>query len=217
MPRIQASTVAEHRAQQHRAILDAARSLLAEGATEAPSLAAVATRTGLARSSVYQYFGSKEELLRAVIADAGPRWSAHVRARMDEATGPVERVLAYVEANVELVASGEHAVFRGLAAAMGGGDHSEQTAHADLAAESEDADDLHRQQARPLVSALEELGDPDPARTSELVQAVLFTATRNVEAGDEADAALDPVLRMLRPFLERLAVVEATEPVGAPS
>ena len=53
MPRITAPTVAEHHAKQRRALLDAARDLLAETGAE-PSMAAVARRAGLARSSIYQ-------------------------------------------------------------------------------------------------------------------------------------------------------------------
>lgn len=190
MPRITASTVLEHRAQQERAILDAARSLLAEGATEAPTLAAVAARTGLARSSVYQYFDSKEDLLRAVIQDAVPRWSAHVDARMRAAGTPAARILAYVEANVELVASGEHAVFRGIAAATAG----------DIAVIT--PSEMHREQQRPLVAALVDLGDPEAEATADLVQAVLYRASRDVEGGGDGETALGPVRRLLSPYLE---------------
>ncbi|MFC7759986.1 TetR/AcrR family transcriptional regulator [Catellatospora bangladeshensis] len=120
MPRIQAATVAEHRSLQRRALLDAARDILASGAPEAPSLSAVAQRAGLARPSVYQYFRSREDLLEAVIADMFPRWSAFVGERMDGAPGAAEQVLAYADANLELVAQGEHAVMRGLAMAAPG-------------------------------------------------------------------------------------------------
>ncbi|HEY3478988.1 MAG TPA: helix-turn-helix domain-containing protein, partial [Streptomyces sp.] len=48
--------MAEHRTMQRRALLDAARSLLTEGGTEALTFPALAERTGLARSSVYEYF-----------------------------------------------------------------------------------------------------------------------------------------------------------------
>ena len=110
MPRISAATVAEHRAQQEAAILDAARALLAEGRAEVPSLAEVARRTGLARPSIYQYFSSREALLDAVIADMFPRWSAYVTGRMAGESAPGARAMAYVEANLHLVARGDHAI-----------------------------------------------------------------------------------------------------------
>ena len=52
MPKISAATVVEHRAAQRRALLDAARDLIAEAPDRVPSLADVAVRAGLARSSV---------------------------------------------------------------------------------------------------------------------------------------------------------------------
>ncbi len=114
MPRIQAPTVAEHRAAQHRALLDAARQILAETGRP-PTLARVAARAGLARPSLYQYFRSAEDLLNAVVQDVFPRWSARVTAAMDAATTPADRVLAYVLTNFELITEGEHALATVLA------------------------------------------------------------------------------------------------------
>lgn len=115
MPKISAATVAEHRATQLRALLDAAHALLTESPERPPSLGEVAARAGLARSSVYHYFRSREDLLRAVVEDMFPRWNAKVIAAMDEAGDPAGRVLAYVDANLRLVAEGEHALVGALA------------------------------------------------------------------------------------------------------
>ncbi|NLB46735.1 MAG: helix-turn-helix transcriptional regulator, partial [Microbacteriaceae bacterium] len=57
MPRISAATVAEHRANQERLLLDVAHAFLEETG-DLPSMRAIAERAGLARSSVYHYFGS---------------------------------------------------------------------------------------------------------------------------------------------------------------
>ncbi|MGZ4640365.1 MAG: TetR/AcrR family transcriptional regulator, partial [Actinomycetes bacterium] len=113
MPRIAAPTVAEHHANQRRAVLDAARDLLGETA-QLPSMAAIGKRAGLARTSVYQYFGSAEELLAAVVADVFPDWAARVLDRVEAADSPAARVWAYVEANVDLVTSSEQPVARAL-------------------------------------------------------------------------------------------------------
>lgn len=171
MPRIQAATVAEHRAQQHRALLDAARALLAEpGRREGPGLGEVAARAGLARSSVYQYFGSRDELFDTLVAELLPGWADHVRDAMAGAATPGGKVRAYVVSNLELVAAGEHAVLRGLAVVA-----PTSLAHSSAV--------LHEQLRRPLERALEETGEDDPAGMSELVHAVVLTASRLVEDG----------------------------------
>src|SRR5688572_30544974 len=113
MPRINAETLAEHRAQQRRAILDAAKALLADDTAGAPSLAEVGRRTGLARTSLYQYFTSREDLLDAVIADVFPHWSRRIHEGMGQVETSGEKVAAYVRVHLELVAEGENAVVRG--------------------------------------------------------------------------------------------------------
>ncbi|WP_327001478.1 TetR/AcrR family transcriptional regulator [Dactylosporangium sp. NBC_01737] len=190
MPKIQAATVAEHRSLQRRALLDAARDILASGAPESPSLSAVAQRAGLARSSVYQYFRSREDLLGAVIADMFPRWSGFVAQRMDAAATAAEQVLAYADANLELVAQGEHAVMRGLAMAAPG------------AALAESSKELHEQLRVPLVDALTRSGASQPQHTAELIQAVVRAGSQMIENGVPQHGVRDLVKQMLEPYLQ---------------
>ncbi len=56
MPRISADTVAEHRANRLRALLDAGREIVATEGAEALTLASLARRVGLSRPSLYEYF-----------------------------------------------------------------------------------------------------------------------------------------------------------------
>ena len=191
MPRISAPTVAEHRSAQERALLDAARALLAETGRP-PTFAALAERAGLARPSVYQYFRSAEDLLRAMVEDVFPRWSATVARAMDAAPDDGARVLAYLRANLELVAEGEHALATALAtvgpstAVM----KSTQVMHDDL--------------LRPLTAALGALGARDVTRAAELVNAVLNAASRMIESGSSIDQVWPTVEDLVRPYVERL-------------
>lgn len=200
MPRINAETLVEHRAQQRRAILDAARALLAEagsgGGTGAPSLAEVGRRTGLARTSLYQYFSSREALLDAVIADVFPMWSTRIHAAMGEVSTPGDKVTAYVRTHLALVAEGEHAVVRGL------------VAHArDRVASA--GKQMHEQMAAPLLEAL-----GGSWELAELVQSVVFTASRMVEDGRPLDEVNAHVERLLGPFCAGLG--QGTTPTEVP-
>ncbi len=193
MPRIQAPTVVEHHAAQRAALLDAARDLLSEGsagsAAAAPSLADVAVRAGLARSSVYSYFSSREDLLDALVADTFPRWSRYVRDRMARRRTPGDKVLAYVDANVHLVARGDHA----LAVALS------SVARSDALASSSRL--LHDELRTPLVAALREHGSADPERMAELVQALVFAVSRLVEEGTGERRARALARELLEPYL----------------
>lgn len=185
MPKIQAPTVAEHHDRQHRAILDAARTLLAEpGRTTAPSLGEVAAIAGLARSSVYQYFSSRDTVFAAVVAELFPAWAAEVELQMDRAVTSADKVWAYVEANLQLVAAGEHAVIRGLAT----------TAPTALRASSID---LHAQLRAPLLQALRDGGEPDPDAMSDLVHAIVMRASSMIEEGHDHAHVLGVVRRLL--------------------
>ncbi len=194
MPKISAATVAEHRATQLRALLDAAHALLTESPERPPSLGEVAARAGLARSSVYHYFRSREDLLRAVVEDMFPRWNAKVIAAMDEAGDPAGRVLAYVDANLRLVAEGEHALVGALATVT------------PQAFTDERMQTLHRELVLPLVEALREHGTTHPELAAELVGAVVRKGTELIESGRN----LEEVRRAVRDLLELIDVSRET-------
>ncbi|MBD7980074.1 TetR/AcrR family transcriptional regulator [Oerskovia merdavium] len=192
MPRISAPTVAEHRAAQMRVLLDAARSLLAETGRP-PTFAALAERAGLARPSLYQYFRSADDLLLAMVEDVFPRWSATVARAMDAAPDDRDRVVAYVRANLELVAQGEHALATALATI------------GPTNAVMEGSRAMHDELVRPLGDALQALGARDAARSAELVNAVVNSASRMIEFGTPLDDVWSSVEELVAPFLDRLA------------
>lgn len=191
MPRISQPTVAEHRAARERALLDAAHDLLLETG-EAPSLSAVAERAGLARTSTYQYFGSKQELLQAMVRDIYPRWVERVTGAVAAAPTVADSVLAYAEANVELVAEGAHAVGTALAAL----EPSE--------AIDQQAASMHRDLQEPLIQTLTELGVESPESIAELVNAVVHAATLQLEAGLDLDQVRNLLATMLGPMVREL-------------
>ena len=189
MPRIKADTVVAHRAAQRGALIEAARALLAENPGRAPSLAAVGARAGLARPSVYQYFKSSDDLFEAVVADMFPRWSRRLDEAMRTATTPGERVLAYVDANLRLVADGEHALARSLAAmaasTSGDGEH-----------------ERHRTLVQPLIDALRDLGARDPGTTADLINAVVYSVANLIESGTSLRVARTRAHELLVPYLD---------------
>ncbi|KAB1910216.1 TetR/AcrR family transcriptional regulator [Micromonospora tulbaghiae] len=189
MPKIQASTVAEHRAAQRAALLDAARTLLSEHPEEIPSLADVARHAGLARSSAYSYFKSRTDMFDVLVADTFPRWSAFVEKQMAEARTPGARILAYVEANLQLVARGDHALARALAS----------VGNSEVLATSSRL--LHDSLEAPLRAALTEHGASDPDRMAELVQSVVYALSRMIENGLDLPAARGLARELLTPYL----------------
>jgi AcrR family transcriptional regulator len=72
MPRIRAESIALHKAQTRAAILDAAEEALAEKDFDAVSLGVIADLAGLPRSTLYDYFASRETLVAALIEERVP-------------------------------------------------------------------------------------------------------------------------------------------------
>jgi AcrR family transcriptional regulator len=73
MPRIRASSIAEHKSQTRREILDAAAALFrAQGYIET-SLGDIAGYVGVGRTTLYEYFTDKEDVLASLVEDRIPR------------------------------------------------------------------------------------------------------------------------------------------------
>jgi AcrR family transcriptional regulator len=198
MPRISAATVAEHRATQQRALLDAAHELLKETA-EAPTMAEVAARAGLSRPSVYQYFASRQDLFQALVRDIFPRWTERVTGAMAKSPTNADRVLAYALANVDLVAEGAHAVGSALATLAPGAEMDEQATR------------MHRQLQEPLIDTLTELGVADPVSLAEMINSVVHAGTRMLESGQTLEQVHSHLRLLLGPFVtEHQAAAAAT-------
>ncbi|WP_295629141.1 TetR/AcrR family transcriptional regulator [uncultured Corynebacterium sp.] len=109
MPKITGPTVVEHRAAQHRALLDAAEALITEAGGEVPTLTEVAEAVGLARSSVYLYVKSRKDLVVQLLLDVIPAWTDGITSAMDSAgDDPVARLKVYVDETFRLFIEGDH-------------------------------------------------------------------------------------------------------------
>jgi AcrR family transcriptional regulator len=104
MPRITAPTVREHHDLQHEAILDAVGAILAEGGYGGLELAAVGQRVGLARTSLYRYARHKDELVAQWLERAFRPAMAEAQAILGAPGPPVERLVAWLDSQLEFAA-----------------------------------------------------------------------------------------------------------------
>lgn len=119
MPRITAPTVAEHVRLQEQAILDASARLFAERGVSGTDLGDIAKAVGLARSSVYRYFPDKDHILLAWFERELQPVIDRSAALLDRDGDPVERVLRWMDFQLEYVAEPAHALSPRLAAEIG--------------------------------------------------------------------------------------------------
>ncbi len=156
---------------QRSALLDAARSLLSEGGTEALTFPALAERTGLARSSVYEYFRSRAAVVEELCEVDFPVWAAEVSAAMEQADTPEGKVEAYVRRQLTLVGDRRHRAVVAISASEldAGAREKIRAAHGGLVAM--------------VVEALSAMGHAEPRLAAMLLQGVVDAAVRRIELG----------------------------------
>ncbi len=171
---------------QRDALLDAARSLLSEGGTEALTFPALAERTGLARSSVYEYFRSRAAVVEELCAVDFPVWAAEVEAAMEAAPTGEAKIEAYVRSQLALVGDRRHRAVVAISAGEldVGAREKIRAAHGGL--------------VTMVVAALASLGHREPRLTAMLLQGIVDSAVRRIELGaaEEPDTIADAAVTM---------------------
>jgi AcrR family transcriptional regulator len=185
MPRIEAPTLALHRDQRKASLLEAGHELLSSGGPRSVTMAAVASRAGLSRPAVYEYFASTEDLLGAVLMERMVLWTHDVTDALGQAIGPEEKVRTYVEVSLRLIAEGSHEMIAVLSA---------ETLPASVRAQ---LGELHAALAAPLADAVHELGGGESDLTTRFVQGVVEAAARRVPSGADPSHEIDVATRFI--------------------
>lgn len=184
MPRINAPTVAEHRARQRAAILAAARSRLGREGYAGLSFSALAEATGLARTSLYEYFDSPAAIVVALCEDSFPPLIRRIEAAVAAVDGPLDKVTAFMRAQLAWGAEDPERLATTLAA---------PALPVEIRAQLRE---LHAGMLPPLVSALEAAGDAHADRTVALIQGIVNAAIMRLVAGDDAVAVSEAAVTL---------------------
>src|SRR5580765_8975724 len=185
MPKIAAPTVAEHHAIKRAEIVDAAVTILAAEGPVAVTPAAVAARAGLARSSVYQYYGSTGALIGAAIEEMFRRAVVTLDQAGTGARTPEARLTAYLEASFDEALAG----------------HQPLAALTDIVMPREclvRVIELHARLVDPLVASLTELGVADAAGTAGLIGGIVSAGAAQVGRGEPPARVRRRVLEFVR-------------------
>lgn len=179
VPKINAPTVVEHRAAQRSAILRAAAKIAATEGLSAINPKSVGEQIGIARSSVYEYFRSRDDLLVAVAIGAFEEWAREISAELAGVEAGRPRLRRYIEATMEIAADGHHV----LADALRSTDIAPSRV-AEIAA-------LHKALVGPLEVILSEVGVPDAREVTPFVQALIGVGLKQVAQGREPGAVAE--------------------------
>jgi AcrR family transcriptional regulator len=178
MPKIQTETLAQHRDWRRNQLIEAAASIALESGGAAISVAAVAQRAGLSRTSVYEYFGSSADLVADLVLEELHNFAQYLEEAVAETEQPLESISAWIKSALVYIADGRHL----LAKALNSTSLPQERSAAIGAA--------HRALLAPLVTGLTAMGVHDTHRALLFIQAITDAATKRIESGHDAEGEI---------------------------
>jgi AcrR family transcriptional regulator len=175
MPRIETETLAEHRDWRRNQLIDAAASIAMESGGAAITVAAVAQRAGLSRTSVYEYFGSGSELVADLVIDELHSFAKVLNLAVADCVDAQCIVSCWVKGALTYIADGRHLLAKALNATAMPQSRAQQIGMA------------HRALMSPLVNAVTDLGVKDSHRALSFIQAITDASTKRIEAGHDSE------------------------------
>lgn len=175
MPKIQTDKLAQHRDWRRHQLIEAAAAIVLESGGEAVTVAAVAERAGLSRTSVYEYFASSADLTADLVIE---ELRSFVKVLNDAITNPndSEKAIAqWIGAALQYIADGRHLLAKALSATA---------APKDRAAEIGAA---HRALLAPLRNSISALGIFDVDQALAFLQSTTDVASKRIEGGAAAE------------------------------
>ena len=184
MPKIETQTLAQHRDWRRSQLIEAAAAIALESGGAAITVAAVAARAGLSRTSVYEYFASSADLAADLVIDELNSFAQELKKISEAGSSPIEAIDLWIEGSLQYIADGRHLLAKALNAI-------------DLPRNRSAAIGMaHGALLSPLRIKLEELGISDINFALTLIQSTTDGASRRIESGDDAEL----VIRSTREF-----------------
>jgi AcrR family transcriptional regulator len=178
MPRITTPSLAGHRDWRRSQLIDAAAAIALESGGEAITVAAVAARAGLSRTSVYEYFASSADLAADLVIDELESFAQALDVATADVLDPAESVEKWIEASLQYIADGRHL----LAKALNAVDLPRNRGAAIGAA--------HRSLLAPLTVKLQAMGIQEIDFALSMIQSTTDSASKRIESGDDAEQVI---------------------------
>jgi len=178
MPKIVTETLAQHRDWRRGQLIEAAAAIALESGGAAVTVAAVAARAGLSRTSVYEYFASSADLAADLVIEELKLFADELAQISAEGTTSIESIDLWIAGSLQYIADGRHL----LAKALNAIDLPRNRSAAIVAA--------HGALLAPLRTLLEELGVLDVNFALSLIQSTTDGASRRIERGDDAESVI---------------------------
>ena len=193
MPKIQAPTVALHRELRRQQLIDAAMGLAMANGAESVTVAAVAAKAGLARSSIYEYFASSADLVADLVLEELEYYTHRLTEAVSGTTDPYLRIERWITESLRYVADGRHMLVKSLNTINTPDERKEEIILG------------HRRMMAPLMASLTEIGISDSRSAGALLASVTDAASMRIESGNEAGLEIQSAVTFALAGLRALA------------
>ena len=174
MPKIQAPTLVAHRELRRQQLMAAAMELAISDGASAITVAAVAQKAGLSRSSIYEYFSSSADLVADLVIEELDYYTLRLADAIKGATDPFEMISLWIAEGLRYVEDGRHMLVKSLNTVTTPDYRKEEISMG------------HRKLVAPLRDALAATGITDIQGASAFISSVTDAASVRIESGNDA-------------------------------
>ena len=175
MPKIQAASISANREMRRQQLIGAALELAMDQGAQAVTVAAVAQKAGLARSSIYEYFASSADLIADLVIEELEYYEKRLAEAIKDATDPFEKLELWIAEGLRYVQDGRHMLVKSLNTVATPDFRKDEIALG------------HRKLIAPLREALSATGIKDLAGAGSFISSVTDAASVRIEAGNDAE------------------------------
>ncbi len=174
-PKIQAATVVEQRQMRQRQLIDAALAIALESGAANITVAAVAKRAGLARSSMYEYFSSSADLIADLVIEELALYQKRLAQAVKGTEDPYQHIELWIAEALQYVVDGRHMLIKSLNAA----------AIPDF--RRDEISQGHRNLMTTISAPLQEIGLTDIRGAVSYLQNTIEAASVRIESGSDSE------------------------------
>lgn len=194
MPKILAPNLALHRERRRQQLMNAAMELALAGGAESITVAAVAAKAGLARSSIYEYFASSADLVTDLVIEELESYTQLLAQAVSGATEPFLRIELWISESLRYVADGRHMLVKSLNT---------------ISTPDQRKDEIlmgHKRMMAPLQQSLLQTGITDVRGAAALLASVTDAASMRIDAGNDAELEIQTAVTFALAGLRALVV-----------
>ena len=174
-PKIQAATVVEQRQMRQRQLIDAALAIALESGAANITVAAVAKRAGLARSSMYEYFSSSADLIADLVIEELALYQKRLAHAVRDTEDPYEYIELWIAEALQYVVDGRHMLIKSLNSATIPEFRRDEISQG------------HRNLMTTISAPLQEIGLTDIRGAMSYLQNTIEAASVRIESGSDSE------------------------------